>query len=90
MIWETWLESAALGLSVSTTQAGIILSFIFTIAILLLVSMATGGRRIEVTAPLSCIFGVLFFVYIGWFPSLLGTMLALIMAILVGRNILGG
>lgn len=89
MIWETWLESAALGLNVTTVQAGIIISFIGCAMLLLLVAIATKGREMQITAPLTLLLGILLFVFIGWFPQLLGSILALIMAAFVGKVVIG-
>lgn len=90
MLWETWLESAALGMSTTTEQAGIIISFILTIVAIILVAMAGQGKHIEISAPITSLFSILFFVYIGWFPTLLGTVIAAIMAVFVGRVMMGG
>lgn len=90
MLWETWIENVSMALSVSTTEAGIILSFIATVFVIVLVAVATRGEKIEILAPIMTLLSVLFFVYIGWFPTLLGSILAFIMALFSGLALFGG
>jgi len=90
MIWENWLESVALGLNTSITQTGIMLSMIGIISIMVIVSVATRGRGLEVLIPLTTLMGVLFFIFLGWLPVYLGTVLAVVMAVYIGSVVLRG
>lgn len=88
MLWETWLESAALGLGTSAQQAGILISFVLSLAALIVIAVATKGRNLEIAGPLTLLLSILLFVYIGWFPSLLGSILALVMAAFIARVVI--
>lgn len=79
-----------MGMGTSTQQAGIIIAFIVTVILIILVAMASRGQKIEITAPITALFSILFFVFLGWFPTMLGSIVAVIMALFVGRVLIGG
>lgn len=77
-------------MGVSTQQAGIIIAFIITVCLVILVAMATKGNKLEVGAPLTIMLSILFFVFIGWFPGLLGSVLAVLCAAFMAKVLTGG
>lgn len=79
-----------MGMGTSTIQAGIIIAFIVTVILIILVAMASHGQKIEITAPITVLLSILFFVFMGWFPTMLGTIIAVIMALFVGKILVGG
>lgn len=88
VVWSGFLDAAALGMGTTSTQAGLILSLIFTIAIIIVVAIATGGQAAQVTMPLSGVLGMILFLALGWMPQVLGTILALVSALFVVQVIM--
>lgn len=84
MLWEGWLTSAANGLNTTVTQAGIIISLIFTMAFIIIVAVATKGREAKYLIPFTGMAGMIFFTYIQWFPVYLGSVIALVIALWIG------
>ena len=77
-------------MGVTTTQAGVILSLMFTLATLLAILIATRGRKAEFTVPTGTLFLTVLFTFLGWYPVWTGSVLALVLAIFVGKIISGG
>lgn len=81
MLWDGWLTPVANGMGVSLTQAGVILSLLFTVSLIIVVAVGTRGRQAGVIVPFSGMIGVIFFTYIQWFPIYLGSVIALIISL---------
>ena len=88
VVWQGFLETAALGMGTTTSQAGLILSLIFTIALVVVIAIATKGRSAEVTIPTSSFLGMILFLALGWMPAVLGTIVALVTALFVIRVVM--
>jgi len=89
MLWGDWLEHASLGLGLTVTQTGILISFVVTLAVLIVVAMVS-GRALKITAPLALLLSISLFVFLGWFPSLLGSIMAFIFAVFIGISLFRG
>lgn len=90
VIWTDWLTSVALALGTTPTEAGIMFSLAFTIGILLVVILATKGKKPDVTITFTSLFVTVFFTFIGWYPIWIGSVLALVLSIIIAKIISGG
>lgn len=90
VVWSDWLTSIASALNTTVTEAGIIFSLAFTIMIILVVLIATRGKRPDVTVTFTSLFVTLFFTFLGWYPLWVGSVLALVLSILIAKIISGG
>ena len=90
VIWSDWLNAIASAFDTSSTEAGIIISLMFTIASIFIVLMATKGKRPEVTVTFTGFFITVLFTFMGWYPVWIGSVIALIISILLARIISGG
>lgn len=90
VIWSDTLTNAGTWMGVTTTQAGVILSLMFTLATLLAILIATKGRKAEFTVPTGALFLTVLFTFLEWYPVWTGSVLALVLAIFVGKIISGG
>lgn len=90
VIWSDTLTNAGTWMDVTPVQAGVILSLMFTLATLLAILIATKGRRAEFTVPTGALFVTVLFTFLGWYPVWTGSVLALVLAIFVGKIISGG
>lgn len=90
MIWSDYLASIADAMGVTETQAGIMISLIFSTALILTVLIATKGRRPEVSVPFIALFSTILFTFMGWYPIWIGSVLALVISILLAFIISGG
>lgn len=90
VIWSDTLTNAGTWMGVTTSQAGVILSLMFTISTLVAILIATKGRKAEFTTPIGMLFLTVLFTFLGWYPVWTGSVLALILAIFVGKIISGG
>jgi hypothetical protein len=79
MVWEDFLTAVAPSLNVTAAQAGIILSFVFTIVFIIAVALAAPDYA-GIGIPTTSLFSVLFFTYVAWLPSWTGTALSFILA----------
>jgi hypothetical protein len=84
VIWNQYLQNVADTLNTSVTQAGIISSLITIIAVMIVVLIATRAKGAIVTVPLTMFFNLLLFIYIGWFPIWIGSVMALVIVIFLG------
>ena len=89
MVWEDWLAAIAPSLNTTAAQAGIIMSFIFIFAFVLMISIAAPDHA-DVGIPMAGLIWALFFTYIAWLPVWTGTALSFILAIWVAISIKGG
>ena len=90
VVWSEWLSSIASALGTTTTEAGVIFSLAFTIGLLLVVIIATKGKKPAVSISFTAIFVTIFFTFIGWYPIWIGSVLALVLSILISKIISGG
>ena len=90
VIWGDWLASVALAMDATQTQAGVMFSLIFTIGLIVVVLLATRGRRPEVSVTFISLFTTIFFTFLGWYPIWIGSVLALVISIILARIISGG
>ena len=81
-IWSEYLTSIAGALGVTPTQAGMIFSLVFTIGLLVVALISTKGRKPELTLTLSALFSTMLFTGMGWYPVWVGSVLALVVALL--------
>ena len=82
-LWADWLASVAAGLDVGTTDAGILFSLGFTIMLILVVLIATKGKKATVSVSFTSLFATLFFLVLGWYPVWMGSVLALVLSIII-------
>jgi len=83
VVWTDYLTSIADAIGTTATEAGLIFSLIFTMGIILVVVIATKGRKPQVTMPLSAFFPTLLFTFMGWYPIWTGSAIALVLAIFI-------
>ena len=89
VIWADYLASIATAFDTTTTEAGILFSLLFTIGLTVVVLIATRGRRPEVSVSAIAFFATLFFTVLGWYPIWLGSVMALVIALVVAKIISG-
>lgn len=89
VIWSDYLNSIASAFGTSATEAGIMISIMFTIASIFIVLMATKGRKPEVTVTFTGFFVTILFTFMGWYPVWIGSVIALVVAIILARAISG-
>lgn len=89
MVWENWLAAIAPSLGVTAAQAGIIMSFVFIFAMVLMIAIAAPVYA-NVGIPMAGLIWTLFFTYTSWLPIWTGTALSFILAIWVAISIKGG
>lgn len=83
MLWEEWLTYVSLGMGATMTQTAVILALLFTMALIIVVAVASRGREARVVIPFTGMIGIIFFTYVGWFPMFLGSVIALIVSLWV-------
>lgn len=86
MIWEYWLETIADIMSVTSTEAGIIMSLFVTVSAVFLMLIVMRFENYGVVVPVTALLSILVFIYMGWFPAWAGSVIALILAYLVTRT----
>lgn len=89
MLWEDWVASIAPSLNVTTSQAAIILAFVFTFAFVIM-SIIGSPDHADKGAPIAAGFGILLFTYAEWFPRWTGTAMAFLCAALLLKTFMGG
>lgn len=90
VVWSDWLTSIASALDTTVTEAGIIFSLAFTIMLIIVVLIATRGKRPDVTVTFTSIFVTIFFTFLGWYPIWIGSVLALVLSIIIAKIVSGG
>ena len=90
VIWSDWLTSIASALDTTVTEAGIIFSLAFTIMLIVVVLIATRGKKPGITISLTALFVTVFFTFLGWYPIWIGSVLSLVVSIMIARIISGG
>ena len=90
VIWEDYLNSIALAMDATATEAGIMFSLMFTIGLIVVVILATKGKRPEVSVTFTSLFITIFFTFIGWYPVWIGSVLALVLSIIIAKIVSSG
>jgi hypothetical protein len=90
VIWGSYLESIALAFDTTQTQAGVMFSIMFTIGLIVVVLIATRGKKPEITVSFVAWFVTIFFTFIGWYPIWIGSVIAIIISIVISKIISGG
>lgn len=88
MLWGEWLATIAPILGVTTAQAGILLGLFFPL-IFSLCGGLTAPKYPVISMGIPAFFGILVFTYAAWLPLFTGTAIALIVALLVARELSG-
>lgn len=83
VVWPEYLTAIGNALDVTATQAGMIFALTFTMCVILVVLIATRGRKPQVTMPTSALFPTLLFTFMGWYPAWTGSVIALVLAIFI-------
>lgn len=83
VIWSDYLTGIADALGMTATQAGTLLSLIFTICIILVIVIGTKGEKAQITIPLGALFPTILFTFIGWLPIWTGSVIALVVAVFI-------
>lgn len=88
MLFQTWIEAVSMAFGTTTEQTAILVGFLIVICLDVLVLIALGKetRKFESLTFVDLI-TVLLLIYVGWLPAFLGTVLALIFA-LIGAYII--
>ena len=90
VIWSGWLNAIASAFDTTATEAGIIVSLLFTLASIFTVLIGTKGKKPEVTVTFTGFFVTILFTFMGWYPLWMGSVIALVVSILLARIISGG
>ena len=83
VVWSEYLTAIASALGVNAVQAGMMFSLLFTMGVIFVVLIATRGRKPQVTMPISALFPLVLFTFMGWLPIWTGSVLALIISIFI-------
>ena len=84
VVWSQYLQNVADFMNTTATQAGVIMSLMLIISMLVVVLIVTRGKGAIVTMPITALFTILLFTFIGWFPVWTGSVIALVLVIFVG------
>ena len=85
-IGAEYLTSVGSALGVTALQAGIILSLVFTVGVMITVILGTKGKEPQITIPLSALFPTVLFTFMGWYPVWTGSALALVLSIFIANT----
>lgn len=86
-MWEVFLSNAGVALNLTQSQAGIVMSLIFTGIVGTVAGIAT---RSGLALLAGMTIGIVFFTAIAWFPQWTGATLGVIFGYLFTREILNG
>lgn len=84
VVWTQYLQNIADFMNTTATEAGIIMALMLTISMLIVVLIVTRGSGAIVTMPITALFSILLFTFIGWFPVWTGSVIALVLVIFIG------
>lgn len=90
MIWQEWIESFAAAVDMTTDQGAIFLSIFLTIVLLMCVLIVTNGKKVQTTLPGTCLIAFILWMFMGWFPTWSGSVIALVFAMMLARDFSGG
>lgn len=88
MLWEDWLTAIAPILGLTVAQAGIVLGLIFS-AVFGLCGGLINDERVVISMGIPTFFGLLIFTFAAWLPYFTGGAIALIIGLLVARELSG-
>lgn len=83
VIWSDWLTAIADAMEVTQTQAGVMISLIFTILVVVIILIATRGKSAQITVPIGSLLMTVLFTFMGWLPVWFGSVIALVLAIFI-------
>lgn len=88
MLFQTWIEAVSMAFGTTTEQTAILIGFLTIISLDVLVLIALGKESLKLESlTFVDLIAILLLVYMGWLPVFLGTVLALIFA-LVGAYVI--
>ncbi len=88
MLWESWITSIAPILSLTTAQAGVILGLFFSVVFGLCGGLLAPDH-IAISMGIPVFLGLVLFTYAQWLPIFTGSALALIIGLLVAKELSG-
>ena len=88
MLWESWLTAIAPILGLTTAQAGNVLGLFFC-AVFALLGGLISTENVTITMGIPAFMGMLIFTYANWLPYFTGSAIALILALLIARELSG-
>ena len=88
MLWSEWLTAIAPILGLTVDQAGIILSLVFTVAASLCGGLINDDK-VVISMGLPAFMVILVFTYANWLPYFTGSAIALILALLIAKEVSG-
>ena len=81
-MFESFLASVADIMGTTQSNAGIVLSLLTTISLILIVAIATKGKRFEIIGLIMSFFCTVMFTAMAWYPVWTGAVMALMIALL--------
>ena len=88
MLWEDWLTAIAPILGLTVQQAGIILGLLFS-TVFGLCGGLLNSEKVVISMGIPSFFGIMIFTYAAWLPYFTGGAMALIIALVVARELSG-
>ncbi len=88
MLWESWISSIAPILNLTTAQAGVVLGLLFSV-VMGLCGGLLAPDHIAISMGIPTVLGLVLFTYALWLPIFTGSALALIIALLVAKELSG-
>jgi len=79
MLWEEWITSVAESMNLDVASAALLMSLVFTVALVLLALLATRGRS-NLGILLVGYSSIILFTVLGWMPVFVVLLLILITA----------
>jgi len=89
VIWADWLEACGTAMGVTTTEAGMILSLVIIISLVLAIGIATRGRMLVTSSSMVSLMGLILFTFLGWLPLWTGSALALVVSLFIAKFVAG-
>ena len=88
MLWSDWLTAIAPILGVTVGEAGIILGLLFS-AVFALLGGLISTDNVTISMGIPAFMGILIFTFANWLPYFTGSAIALIIALLIARELSG-
>lgn len=88
MLWEPWLTAIAPILGLTVAQAGVVLGLLFS-AVFGLCGGLINDEKVVISMGIPAFFGIMIFTYAAWLPYFTGGAIALIIALVVARELSG-
>jgi hypothetical protein len=80
------MVAAGLAFGMTAYEAAIMVSIIVTICLIFFVLLATKGKRPDITMPLMGMLSFVFWIFLGWFPSWAGAVIAMLFAYMLAKG----